>query len=244
MKSLNRYLITTRPTQKTVTVGKQGCFEVLNIPVTELTPNDNFDLSELDQFDPGIAIFTSSYGVDLFFDHFHGKLQKGVIVISIGESTSNSLKRWGIKSILPMEKTSQGVVDSLENILHKNAKIALFVSSKSNRIIQSYLEEKKIEHKVTVLYIANPVAGDEFRNNALKTDCFGIVVTSSFEARTIFDEIFNDDETALLLEKRRIFSIGNTTTKELERLKIPISPPNGESDLGKLLNDIQKMYCN
>lgn len=238
---MGKYIVTTRPLEKLLPDPNEVCFEVINVPVTSLVPNDSFDVSEIRKFDPDIAIFTSSYGVDLYFGRFKGDFNSKVSFVSIGAETAKTLRKWGKESIIPEKKTSEGVVQLLSQTNGK--KVALFVSSKSNGIIQSYLEEEHIKHFVGVLYGAEALTGTEIVEKAMHKDCFGLVVTSSFEAREIFQNAIDKSQTEQLCAEKKIFAIGKTTEMELHKLGIPVSAPVGNSDLNKLLKEISKKYC-
>lgn len=238
---MGQYLVTTRPMEKPLTKSYEGCFEVINVPVTSLEPNDAFNASEISVFDPDIAVFTSSYGVDLYFDRFRGDFSSKVSFVSIGNETAKALRKWGKESKIPEKRTSEGVMNLISG--SEGKKVALFVSSKSNGIIQSYLEKQSIEHIVGVLYRAEALPGTEIAEKALHKDCFGLIITSSFEAREIFQNHLDKDQMKRLCAEKKIFAIGKTTERELQSLGIHVSAPVGKSDLGKLLEEINKKYC-
>ena len=238
---MGQYLITTRPLAKPLPRSREGCFEIINIPVTSLEPNDSFDVSEITKFSPDIAVFTSSYGVDLFFGRFNGNFSSKVSFISIGAETAKALRKWGREAIIPEKMTSEGIVDLLSK--NEGKKVALFVSSKTNGIIQAYLEKKQIEHRVGILYSAETVKGTEIVEKAMHRDCFGLIITSSYEARAIFQKNLDKAQTKKICSEKKIFAIGKTTEMELNNLGIPVSEPVGMSDLDKLLKEIGAKYC-
>ncbi len=240
----SRYLLTTRPASKVSTKIVKNCFELINVPVTELKSKPGFDTKIINEFNPEIAVFTSSYGVDLYFDQYEGSFRKGVVFIAIGNETSNSLTKKGFNSIIPDIKNSNGVVELLDKKYARSMKVALFISSKSNGIIQEYLERTGRPHITTVLYDVVPVEGNTFLKMALQEDCFGIIVTSSYEARVIFGDLLNGNEKEILCRNRKIFAIGNPTAEQLRKLHITVTQPVGHSDLQQLVDEIEKKYCN
>lgn len=220
-----------------------GCFKITNVPVTYLRPSDDFNSNSVSEFQPDMAIFTSSYGVELYFDRFEGDFGDEVILVSIGKETARALKERGRQSIVPDIKTSTGVVELLSSKFSEKTKVAVFISSKSNGIIQSYLEKNHIKNLVSVLYHAEPLLEKTFAEKVFHKDCFGIIVTSSFEARSIFETILDQPSKSKLCNEKKVFSIGKTTSEELEKLGVPVSQPQGNSNLGELIREIEKEYC-
>lgn len=240
---MDRYIVTTRPSAKALAGSPESCFHVLNVPVTSLEPNDAFDASVITGFNPDIAVFTSTYGVDLFFGRFNGDFSSKVAFVAIGSETAKALSRWGKKATVPERRTSEGVVQLLSGTNYTGKSIVLFVSSKSNGIIQSYLEEHHTRHIVAVLYSAEVLPAADFAEKVLHSECLGIVVTSSFEARAIFEHALDKGQVAELCAEKKVFAIGKTTERELQALRIPVSVPVGKSDLEKLLEEISRKYC-
>lgn len=243
MIALNKYLITTRPAEKNTIIEQNYCFQVVNVPVTALRPNKEFQILEVERFNPDVAIFTSSYGVKLYFDYFDGTLGGEVAVISIGNETASELSSRGRRSLVPEVKTSNGVIELLKELFSSAKRVAVFVSSRSNRVIQGYLEEQNIGHLVSTLYHGEELPGKDFAYSLLQGDCIGAVITSPFEAQTIFNNILGPSEREILLSGKKIFSIGKTTSDELKKLGVPVSKPEGKSDLEKLVDSISKEYC-
>lgn len=240
---MGKYILTTRPTAKHSPAKRVRCLEVINVPVTSLEPDVNFNLSDISDFDPDVAVFTSSYGVDLFFDRFKGNLDSRVTFVSIGSETAKALKKRGKESLIPENKTSEGVVELLSGKQFDGSKIALFVSSKSNGIIQSYMDKNNVNYVVGVLYIAKNISDPSFIDKILEENCLGVVVTSSFEARAIFENIPDNDQKKRICSEKRIFAIGKTTERELVKLGVPVSHPAGKSNLTELLEQIGEKYC-
>ena len=243
MIPVERYLLTTRPASKATSKIQKNCFDLINAPVTELKPNPGFASKDVNEFDPEIAVFTSSYGVDLYFDHYMGSFKKDVVLIAIGNETAGSLAKRGFRAVVPETRNSSGVVELLEQKYPHGMKVALFISSKSNGVIQEYLERTGRPHMTSLLYKADPIRENVFLNKALDVKCFGIIVTSSYEARVIFGNLLDKTEKERLLESKKIFAIGAPTADQLEKLKIPVAQPLGHSDIQELVNDIGKAYC-
>lgn len=241
---MKRYLITTRPILKKDEQTDGKCFGILNVPVTELSPNRGFNPVAEREFSADYSIFTSSYGVELFFGHFSSSMGKSTVPVAIGNRTAQSIRNRGFTPVVPDEKTSTGVVKFLEKHLERGNRVSLFVSSKSNGIIQSYLEKNGISHMISVLYSAEILHENSFLERALDSHTFGVIITSSFEARAIFKGLLNKEQIKELTETKKIFSIGKTTTEELKKLGIKVDLPQGESDLEKLIMAIEKEYCN
>ncbi len=240
---MGKFIVTTRPSAKIAPKSAAGCFDVINVPVTALEANDNFRPSVISEFNPDVAVFTSTYGVDLFFSVFKGSFSQEVTFIGIGNETAKALERWGKEAVIPAKRTSEGVVQLLSQDKYSGLSVALFVSSKSNGIILDHLQKSHTRHTVGVLYNARVLKAADFVPKVLHSECFGIVVTSSFEARAIFEHLLNPSQREKLCSEKRIFAIGGTTEKELRELGVKTSEPVGRSNLNLLLNEISKKYC-
>lgn len=238
-----RFILTTRPAEKQPPEVSSACFDILNIPVTRLEINSDFNMSSVVEFRPSIAIFTSSYGANAFLLAGDLPADSSIRFIAIGDETAKVLGRRYGDIVVPVDKSSEGVISLLESIAGPHERVALFVSSRSNRAIEHYLQERGVEYLVEELYFAESLSGTVFREKVLHADCFGLILTSSYEARIVFSEILDEQEKSLLLLDKKVFAIGKTTAGTLSEMKIPVSEPLGESNLKKLVAAIDHLYC-
>lgn len=243
MKEMSKFIITTRPEQKGNSVVSSRCFDIMNIPVTSLKVNTKLNFSEIREFDPDIAIFTSTFGSRIFLELDGSTLKDNVKIIAIGSKTAEVLSERYKDVIVPGEQTSTGVVSTLKEIMRVGEKIALFVSSKSNGLIDRYLKSIGAKHHTYELYLAEIVHKNNLTERILDRECFGIVVTSSYEARAIFSEILNANQRREAISGCHIFAIGKTTAETLLELDIPVSEPIGQSNIKKLIEEIDKSFC-
>ena len=240
---MEKYIITTRPGEKGNADVTSVCFDLVNIPVTKLEVNTGIEASTVMKFGPSLAIFTSSYGANAFLKMPNAQLSSGVKIVAIGEETAKALRQKFDSVIVPGKKTSEGVIELLEHLLKPGERVVLFVSSRSNGAIEHYLQEHGVEYLLEELYYAESIPGEEFKESALKPECFGIILTSSYEASIVFTEILTSDDIQALLLDKKIFAIGRTTANTLANLKIPVSEPLGESDFRELVKNIDRLYC-
>lgn len=219
------------------------CFDFVNVPVTELTVKETFRPSTVKEFNPTVAIFTSPFGADIVLEGGSLETYANSRVIAIGKRTASALEGKFGSVTVPEDQSSLGVISLLERLLVPEDRVVLFISSRSNGMISRYLQEKGITALVEELYHAEKLPADEFKKAISDNDCFGLIVTSSFEAEVIFSDMLDYSEKQEILRKRRVFAIGRTTASTLHGLNIPVSEPVGKSDLPKLVEAIDEKYC-
>lgn len=240
---MRRFIITTRPEEKVTGETESRCFDIVNIPVTELRINSTFEPVIVDRFRPTAAIFTSSFGAEIILNSGSLNTYEGVRIIAIGKKTASTLRTVFPDVLVPEDESSEGVISMLEHILEPGERVVLFVSSRTNGFIGKYLQERGIEILTEELYYSESLPGERLRNAAGEPDCFGIIATSSFEATVIFTEILDPGEKQKFLLSKKVFAIGKTTSKTLDELGIPVSEPVGRSNLRKLIEEIDLKYC-
>ncbi|HLH85454.1 MAG TPA: uroporphyrinogen-III synthase, partial [Thermoplasmataceae archaeon] len=140
-----RFVITTRPEEKSGLRNNIECLEIRNVPLTKLVPVP-FDREELLRFDPEVFIFTSSYGAGIFARTF-GRTFSERMAIAIGDATAAALRESFSKVSVPEKKTSEGIVDKLESEGFYRKRIALLSSEKSNHVVENYLIQKKMRFR-------------------------------------------------------------------------------------------------
>lgn len=240
---MSRFIVTTRPLGKEYGEITSNCFKILNLPVTKLSVNSDFTPSELMEYEPDIAIFTSTFGAQLILESPEIILKPGTQIIAIGSKTSEILSNRYSEVIVPQEQTSKGVITVLRKSLRGKERVALFVSSRTNGLIDRYLSETGIDHLTIELYDAEILPGKDFVKHLTSENCFGLIVTSSFEARVIFNGLLKEEDKRTVLSRCHIFAVGKTTADALSKLGITVSHPVGNSDIGKLVAEIEKIFC-
>ncbi len=237
-------IIVTRPEEKSPVAYSGKCFETLNIPVTRLVRNRNVDTAKITAFMPTICVFTSSRGAEIFLELFTSGTISEAKAVAIGDKTSSTLSAMYHGVLVPEEKTSRGVNYLLNNIVKEGDRIVLFSSAKTNRVILRHLEERKWTHMSVELYDAETLDIDPVSQELAKSNCFGILVTSSMEATAIFGQRNSKSLTESDVAGKRVFAIGETTANALRELGIKVSEPVGKSDIKALLIEIERVYCN
>ncbi len=240
---MKRKIIVTRPAEKSPVDHSGKCFEILNIPVTRLVINREIDAARIVAFQPTICIFTSSKGAEIFIELFSPGTISENKAVAIGEQTSRALSTLYKEVLVPLEKTSHGVNDLLDGIVTEKDKILLFSSSKTNRVILRHLEERKWSHMAVELYDAEILEVEPVFQELSKSECFGIMVTSSMEANAIFSKRNSKYLTQYHISGKHVFAIGQPTAKTLGELGIEISKPVGKSDIKGLMEEIESLYC-
>ena len=240
---MKRNIIVTRPGEKSPVDYSGKCFEILNIPVTRLVVNSKIDSDKVVAFQPTICIFTSSKGAEIFLALFSPGTISENKAVAIGIQTSKTLSSRYREVLVPLEKTSQGVNALLDGIVKGNDRIVLFSSSKTNGVILRHLEERKWNHMAVELYDAETLDIEPIFLELSKSECFGIMVTSSMEANAIFSRRNSKYLTQLDMAGKHVFAIGENTANTIGELGIEVSKPVGKSDIRGLMEEIESIYC-
>lgn len=107
------------------------CYEA---PAIQIVPPESF--AALDQAIQELAsyqwlVFTSTNGVDYFFDRLHhakkdSRMLAGIKVAAIGTQTAEQLRKFGIYAdIVPLEFRAEGIVDSLSPLIEPGMKVLI-----------------------------------------------------------------------------------------------------------------------
>lgn len=108
--------------------------QCLEAPAIQIVPPESF--AELDQAIQELTsyqwlIFTSTNGVDYFFDRLHqakkdSRMLAGIKIAAIGTQTAEQLQKFGIYAdIVPLEFRAEGIVDSLTPLIEPGMKVLI-----------------------------------------------------------------------------------------------------------------------
>lgn len=108
--------------------------QCLEAPAIQIVPPESF--AQLDQAIQELTsyqwlIFTSTNGVDYFFDRLHqakkdSRMLAGVKIAAIGTQTAEQLQKFGIfADIVPLEFRAEGIVDSLTPLIQPGVKVLI-----------------------------------------------------------------------------------------------------------------------
>lgn len=108
--------------------------QCLEAPAIQIVPPESF--TELDQAIQELPsyqwlIFTSTNGVEYFFDRLHqakkdSRMLAGIKIAAIGTQTAEQLQKFGIYAdIVPLEFRAEGIVDSLTPLIEPGMKVLI-----------------------------------------------------------------------------------------------------------------------
>ncbi len=119
--------------------------EVIHLPIIELKQNI-FSSEVIDTFKMfDYVIVTSKSTVRFFVKPHQINLKRSVEYISIGEKTSDALKKMGVyPSYQATDSSQEGLVDLLDKLQIQNKKILLPRSNLGRNKVDQFLNEKKI----------------------------------------------------------------------------------------------------
>ncbi|BAB59774.1 uroporphyrinogen-III synthase [Thermoplasma volcanium GSS1] len=227
--TLRKFIISLRPAEKFVKFDSP-CFDLINIPVTRLMPLDINIEKILKESAADCIVFTSTFGVDLFFSRVN---MKGFTILGIGKATCERVQAYGHKCLYPENMDSEGLANLIISKC-KDKKILILRSKKANEVLTEKLKEEGIDFLEFRIYDAVPDTKD-FEKHYKDQNCLGVIITSSMEAEIVIPFLKED--------KKMVFSIGVTTTNTL--MSHGIMPDiTGNSDFLELLKKIDYFICN
>ena len=234
------FIIATRPEQKYKTVSG-ACFDVVNIPVTEVHISNRIKevKEELFQFNPDLIVLTSSTGSKILMSlGISGNFK----FICIGEKTASPLIDSGLDVNIPQEKNSYGLADYIGRYVNKENRIALCRSEQHDNYIDAFLTKNGYVFKNFTLYSLAAIPFDNIINYIERKNCVGILFTSSLEAKVVIEFLLNKHKIDVLNHKK-VFSIGKMTSNTLKKYRIKAETMASESNFEELLMEITKKYC-
>ena len=233
-----QWIVVTRPEDKKQDEQVSRHLEVRNFPVTQLKRLP-FEPQEFTDFGPDVVVFTSTVAADIIGES-QIAFKEGTEFVAIGRKTADALKRMGIDPIVPEIMTSEGVIDLISGRFSNQRRIALMSSDKSNGAIENYLRKAGYQERTFTLYDSIPLPIDGLRPLIDSLDCFGIIITSSYEARIVFGPsgIAKDS----IRPDLHVFAIGDVTRRTLREIGMMVSEPFGESDIAGLIRNIERTY--
>ena len=235
------FIITTRPKQKYRNISG-SCFDVVNIPVTEVHISGKIKeiKKELNQFNPSVIILTSSTGSAILMNlGISGNFR----FICIGDKTAMPLMDAGINAEIPEEKNSHGLADYIEKHVNREDRIALCRSEQHEYYIDRFLANNGYVFKDFPLYSLKAIPSDGILNHIERKHCMGILFTSSLEAQVVI-EFLSEKQKLDVLNNKKVFSIGKTTSNTLIKYRIKTEAVKSESDFEALIKEISEKYCN
>ena len=241
------FLITTRPREKFQELPRgELALEIVNCPLTsmeEIKP-DQETVSKIREFNPDVVVLTSEYGADIFFKQFLGSIDTGnVRFLAIGNSTARKIEEHGFKPEVPEAMDSMGIAGLIGRTVSEEKHIALFRSDSPNRSLDTFLESRDYNFIDIALYRISEVESPAMIEYIMDEKCYGVLLTSSKEARIFSKLVEKAGIRENLLKKVKLFPIGNTTSRTMEEIGLTPSEPRGKSDFEGLLKNISKKYA-
>lgn len=141
--------------------------QCLEAPAIQIVPPESFaqlDLAIQELTSYQWLIFTSTNGVDYFFDRLHqakkdSRMLAGIKIAAIGTQTAERLQKFGIYAdIVPLEFRAEGIVDALTPLIQPGVKVLIPRALIARDVLPVKLAELGAE--VTVVPAYRTVAAD------------------------------------------------------------------------------------
>lgn len=180
------------------------------------------------------VVFTSSNGVDIFFDALHAtgrdsRALSGRKVAAVGPATALSLSQHGITAdLLPDQSTGRKLLEKLLEASTEGQVFFLWRAAAARRELADGLVREGREVLEVAAYEA--VCPEEFDAEVvrcLKDKCPSAVLFSSASTAANFCDILGRQEALDLMRAAKVVSIGPVTTQALRRLG---APPDVEAE--------------
>ena len=239
-----RMLITTRPENKAVKPLEHGCIKTVNFPLTRIVytiPEDRIREDFLG-FHPDVLVFTSIAGSSRFLQAVDPSELKKCRIFCIGDVTAIPFRNAGLNCNVPSPKTSIGLAGAIQENCGSGTRIMVARSSSGSPVLMNELSGRSYEVAEIRLYDLEENVATELGNELKTGNYFGILVTSSMEAR-IFGKILHSMNIDTKEIGLKVFAIGDPTASALRNMGIGTDPPEGDSDIETLVKAISDTYC-
>ena len=230
-----KFIITTRPESKYRDPGEKYCFRVVNIPVSEIVPDQAFSLEGLQSFRADVLVFTSSVGATIFLEKFGKPAAGSSQIVCIGRDTAEPFLSSGMEVSMPESFDSRGLIQLIDSKFY-GRRIALLRSDKANSELTDFLAAHNYDFMEFTLYRVRSLKTNLAPVN--DSDCTGILMTSSFEASIVIDYMER--------ERTRIptlYAIGSTTAEFLNSRGYMVAGKVPNSNFLEALAEIEKDIC-
>jgi hydroxymethylbilane synthase len=224
----------------------QSGIETLSLPAIEtqtITPDEKFWEKFGIVFKTDFFLFTSKNGVKSFFElllSFQGSYELADYqqIVCIGKSTALGLKKYGHSAYyVNSGNTSAEFAENLKNseIIH-NSKLLILQGNLSDTLLKKELSKICTATQMIVYETYAPKSYDAGILEKIRTDQYDLLVFTSPSAFTNFINVFGTP-----LNELRIATIGQTTTKAIEKQGFKVELTSSEATLQQLSNEI-KLY--
>ena len=236
-------VLSTRPAEKFVPDNGNYQFNLINIPLTKLIRRsiDAAQIDKIKKFDPDVIILTSSYGAEIFLHDLWGNINhRDRMFIAIGASTAEPLIKEGIKTCIPENKSTEGIIEFLRNKIPGEFRIMILRSNMGNHALNEFLNADNREFTEFVLYdILEYTENRDKLLKCLKTlDVKAVLLTSSMEA-SIFFKILREDNFKIQ-NQTLVYAIGEPTKKTVINSGYTGNILTGNSSFKKILDNMNR----
>jgi len=205
--------------------------EAVNLPVIKTQarecPEFSSTIAELCD-KKGVAVFTSSFGVEVFFDNLSKakidiRVLSGVEFAAIGQATNGALNARGIRTdLMPEHYSIESLTELLLNKVPEGRELFLFRSAIGSKKINAALEKSGLVVHDIALYDTVPIKThpvfymDAEKQNQLLSS-FDMFIFCSRSTVESFIETFGIAQ----LKKSKVISIGEDTRSALQKHEVP-----------------------
>lgn len=222
------------------------CMEAPSIRLTQ--PDDNYQaldiaMDKLGSYD--WMIFTSTNGVERFFDRLFGKgldarAFNSAKIAAIGASTAASLKKFGILADeVPAEFRAEGILAALEGQIRAGMKILIPRAQEAREILPEMLRKTGADVDVAPVY--KTVTGDADAEKLKKMLADGEVDIVTFTSSSTVTNVVSLLGGTELLRDVQVACIGPITAKTCEDQKIAVHTIAEEYTISGLTEAVRQM---
>lgn len=238
------FIVSLRPVRKYENKDFQACFDIINVPLTEITEPQDIErrVSEIVALEPDSIVLTSSVSSEILLKYAKKDFLKGLKnIFCVGTATETPLSSY--RTVIPPEgrRNVNGLTDLILSKKAVIAKTAVFRSSEGDPRLVERIMKAGIDAVEFISYSISkkdPAALGKY----LESDSFrGFIATSPMEAQILSEYLARYQKFQQL--KYLIFAIGEPTKKVIENSGFVVSKPFGDSDFDRLINEIRREFC-
>ncbi|MCM1990042.1 uroporphyrinogen-III C-methyltransferase [Oceanirhabdus seepicola] len=217
--------------------------EMPAIKIRKIENNKKLEKSIENLKDYDYIVFTSTNGVDIFFEElfqkgFDSRALGNCKIAAIGKGTEERLSTFGLRAdIVPERAIGEALLEELSNVVDSNSNVLIPRAEGARRLIVEELSKVcKVEEVITYTTVKDCPNKDELLSKLKENKVDYITFTSSSTVKN-FIEIIGDENIGLL-DNVKCISIGPITSKTAKELGVKIYREAEESSIEGVLETI------
>jgi uroporphyrinogen III methyltransferase/synthase len=191
-------------------------------------------------------VFTSSNGVDAFFDRLHSldadaRYMAGVRVAAIGEKTAHRLAHFGIRpDIIPALYAGEEIARALIEAAHTGDRVLIFRAQEARDVLPRMLEEAGLHADVVAAYQTTIVDDPHFESKASQADV--LTFTSGSTVRGFVALLGGEGRAVELSREKIVGCIGPITADVAREAGLRVDVVAADATVERLVDALDEFF--